>query len=72
MRAHPDTERVLTSLQPGDTVAITSGILTRHGVVVDVDLDGIVVRVGGEVETVRVLSATHHDRMLPPDLQVSA
>lgn len=71
MRAHRDTERVLSALEPGDTVGIERDILTRYATVVDVDLDGIEVRYhGGETETVRVASATHHDRVSPPQLEV--
>lgn len=71
MRAHRDTERVLTALQPGDTVGITRGIVTTYATVTEIDLDGIVVRYqSGAHETVRVASATQHDRVTPPQLEV--
>lgn len=73
MRAHRDTERVLLGLQPGDTVGIVRGIVTTYATVTEIDLDGIVVRYpNGAQETVRVASATHHDRVSPPQLEVAA
>lgn len=70
---HRDAERVLSALEPGDDVGIVRGNVTRSATVVDVDLDGIEVRYpNGAVETVRVTSATQHDRVSPPELEVAA
>lgn len=58
MKPHPQTEGVLSSLQEGDTVAITQGDLVRYAVLVGFDLDGIEVRwFGGELESLNILSA---------------
>lgn len=73
MRAHRDTERVLSALEPGDDVGIVRGNVTTYGTVTEIDLDGIEVRYpNGETETVRVTSATRHDRVSPPQLEVAA
>lgn len=69
---HRDTERVLSALCEGDTVAITRGHATRWATVEGFNLDGLTVRwIDGSTEAVTVLSATRALPDLPADLEVA-
>lgn len=76
MTPHRDTERVLSTLTEGDTVAITRGHATHHATrwatVEGFNLDGLTVRwIDGSTEAVTVLSATRALPDLPADLEVA-
>lgn len=73
MRRHPDTERALLSLVPGETVLVHDGGVTLRATFVEHDLDGVVVRwLDGTTATLTVAHATAAQYGLPADLVVAS
>lgn len=70
---HRDTERVLASLEEGETVAVTrDGSNYEHRVFVEVDLDGVVLEdLRGNQETVDIITASRPLKGVPADLEIT-
>ncbi len=70
---HRDTELVLSTLEEGETVAVTrDGNHYDHRIFVEIDLDGIVLEdLHGNQETVDIITASRPLPGVPADLEIT-
>jgi len=69
---HCDTELIASSLEEGETVAVTrDGNHYDHRIFVEIDLDGIVLAdLHGNQETVDVITASRPLAGIPADMEI--